>query len=152
MGSPGEHGGCVSRGALFCPLEWRPEKHPPHLYSACHLSAHCGRTLLCRLRHWKRLGALGLNGSLGRVVVLSWGRAAIFGFPVLILNQVPFESSGTEQIASRVNCRVRNTWLSWSSQSLSQSTCQQCYCGAKVLIATIWAYEPLASVDWNTWA
>lgn len=110
MGSHGEHG-------VVCPVElyfvlWSGgQRNTSHsFHSAYHLSAVLwGEHSCVGSSHWKRLGALGFNGSPGQVVVLSCRRAAIFGFPVLILNQVPFESSGTGQIPSRVNCRVRNS-------------------------------------------
>lgn len=93
MGSPGECG-------AVCPMElyfvfWsgglRSTSHSFH--PACHLSAALwGERSCVGSSHWKRLGALGCNGSLGWVVVLSCRRAAIFGFPVLILNQVPLRA------------------------------------------------------------
>lgn len=46
---------------------------------------------------WKRLGAVGLNGDPGRAVVLSYQRAAIFGFQILIVKQIPFDSSAAGQ-------------------------------------------------------
>lgn len=93
MGSPGECG-------AVCPMElyfvfWsgglRSTSHSFH--PACHLSAALwGERSCVGSSHWKRLGALGFNGSLGWVVVLSCRRAAIFGFPVLILSQVPLRA------------------------------------------------------------
>ena len=52
---------------------------------------------------------MGLNGDLGRAVVLSYQRAAIFGFQILIVKQIPFDSSAAGQIPSCVDCRVWNT-------------------------------------------
>lgn len=46
---------------------------------------------------WKRLGVVGLNGDPGRAVVLSYQRAAIFGFQILIVKQISFDSSAAGQ-------------------------------------------------------
>lgn len=59
--------------------------------------------------HWKKFVVLGLNGIPGRAVVLNCHGAASFGFQILILKQIPFDSSSTQQIPSCVNCRIRST-------------------------------------------
>lgn len=85
----GECGGCVPCGALFlCGMRAR---EATLALCACHPCPHCcctiGRTLL------EETGSSGLGGSPGKAVVLSCCRAAIFGFPILILKQVSSNSS-----------------------------------------------------------
>lgn len=85
----GECGGCVPCGALFlCGMRAR---EATLALCACHPCPHCcctiGQTLL------EETGSSGLGGSPGKAVVLSCCRAAIFGFPILILKQVSSDSS-----------------------------------------------------------
>lgn len=103
----------MSCGALFSPLERGLEKQAPRLslctcHSRLHLCCAVQRTLLL-LVQWKRLGAVGLDGDLGRAVVLSYQRAANFGFQISIVKQIPFDSSAAGRIPSCVDCRVWNT-------------------------------------------
>ena len=111
MESWGVWGLCVLWSSIFPSgtgaREASPTAFTPYL-SRLHLCCAVGRTLLLLLQ-WKRLGAVGLNGDLGRAVVLSYQRAAIFGFQISIVKQIPFDSSAAGQIPSCVDCRVWNT-------------------------------------------
>lgn len=83
-------------------------------------------------------------------MVLNCHGAASFGFQILILKQIPFDSSSTEQIPSCVNCRVRSTGLSRSSQSLLESLSRVLLWNQGSKCSCVRPFEPLGCVCWST--
>lgn len=95
---------------------------------------------------WKKFVVLGLNGIPGRRVVLNCHGAASLGFQILILKQIPFDSSSTERIPLCVNCRVSSTGLSWSSQSLLESLSRVLLWNQGSKCSSVRPFEPLGCV------